>query len=278
MISIIIPANNEETVIARCLEAFKEGIEDKTLEVVIVCNGCTDNTALVARKFHPEIKVVETQLKSKSAALNMGDQIAKYFPRIYLDADIILPKKSIDAIAKTLNKTEVLSAAPKIKVNLKKVSIFVKAFYYVWLNLPYFSEGMLGCGVYALSKDGRKRFDKFPDIINDDEYVRVQYSKDERVTIDNAYFISFPPKNLKNLIHIRIRDCYGYYQFNELYPDLKVRKKKNFIPFLVKFIFNPLLWISLPVYIFVKFNVMFTAKYNYYAKKKQEWNKDSSSR
>lgn len=46
--SVIVPAHNEEQVIGRLLEQLLDD-PDGGLEIWVVCNGCTDRTADVAR-------------------------------------------------------------------------------------------------------------------------------------------------------------------------------------------------------------------------------------
>ena len=43
--SVIIPAHNEAASIGRNLRALREGTRGGDLDVVVVCNGCTDRTA-----------------------------------------------------------------------------------------------------------------------------------------------------------------------------------------------------------------------------------------
>jgi glycosyltransferase involved in cell wall biosynthesis len=90
MPSVIIPAHNEEAVIGRGLTALLDGLDDEW-EVVVVGNGCSDRTLEVSAQFAPRVQVGETPVASKVAAMNLGDQIATSFPRIYLDADVTLP-------------------------------------------------------------------------------------------------------------------------------------------------------------------------------------------
>ena len=68
MISIIIPAHNESDVIRRCLESALAGVKSGELEVIVVCNGCLDNTAELARTFGECVTVIETDVASKSNA------------------------------------------------------------------------------------------------------------------------------------------------------------------------------------------------------------------
>jgi cellulose synthase/poly-beta-1,6-N-acetylglucosamine synthase-like glycosyltransferase len=82
MISIIVPAHDEETLIGAGLEALTRGAEPGELEVIVVCNGCRDATADVARRVGEPVRVIETPVASKIHALNLGDQAASGYPRL----------------------------------------------------------------------------------------------------------------------------------------------------------------------------------------------------
>src|ERR1700730_14723213 len=79
-VSVVIPSHNEEHVIGRCLQALTDGAQADELEIIVVCNGCSDRTAAIARTW-PATTVVELSEVSKSAALNAGDLHATRFPR-----------------------------------------------------------------------------------------------------------------------------------------------------------------------------------------------------
>ncbi|MEO0477153.1 MAG: glycosyltransferase, partial [Planctomycetota bacterium] len=168
MISIVIPAYNEADVIERCLRALTDRPVDGGIEIVVACNGCKDNTAELARRFDESVKVVETQTASKIAALNLGDTHTTAFPRIYLDADVVIDLDTIEAVADVLRTEQALAAAPKMQVDLSRSSWPVRAFYHVWLKQPYHQMGLIGGGFYAVSQAGRARFERFPSIIADD--------------------------------------------------------------------------------------------------------------
>ena len=57
-ISVVIPAHDEEAVVGRCLAALLDGARPGELDVVVVCNGCTDATADIARGFGRGVRVV----------------------------------------------------------------------------------------------------------------------------------------------------------------------------------------------------------------------------
>ena len=85
MTSVIIPAHNEDTVIGRLLQgltrAETEAQRADSLDIVVVCNGCSDRTAEIARAFGEPVHVIETEVASKSHALRLGDEAARSFPR-----------------------------------------------------------------------------------------------------------------------------------------------------------------------------------------------------
>jgi glycosyltransferase involved in cell wall biosynthesis len=59
MISIVVPAHNESSVIARTLRPWVTGPASDEISVVVVCNGCTDDTASVARSFGPTVASIK---------------------------------------------------------------------------------------------------------------------------------------------------------------------------------------------------------------------------
>jgi GT2 family glycosyltransferase len=109
--AVIIPAYNEAAVIARTLMPLSQASVDGLFEVIVVCNGCTDRTADVARSV-PGVQVVELVQGSKPAALNAGDEAATLWPRLYLDADIEICATAVLAVLDRLSEGDVLAARP----------------------------------------------------------------------------------------------------------------------------------------------------------------------
>ena len=186
-VSVVIPAHNEEAVIGRCLNAILDGAKPGELDVVVACNGCSDATAEIARSFGNDVRVVETPTASKTAALNAGDRAARGFPRFYVDADVLLPLESIRRTANVLEGDGILAAAPRVDFDLTRSNLLVRAFYRVWTRNPYFDSGKISSGVYAVSKEGHARLEKFPDLTADDEYVRRLFRSHERATAPDCH-------------------------------------------------------------------------------------------
>ena len=196
-VSVVIPAHDEERPLARTLRALADQGGREVPEVVVVANGCTDGTADVARA--AGARVIEQAEPSKAAALTTGDQAASHFPRIYLDADIVLAPGTLDALAEALRGDDAVVAAPRIVFDVSRSSWPVRAFYDAYQRIPYVQEGLVGLGVYGLSERGRARFGSFPRVTGDDLFVQRLFDPHERVTTD-GHFVVAAPRDLANLL------------------------------------------------------------------------------
>ena len=94
--SIVLAAHYEAAVVGRCLDAVLAGAASGEFDVTVVANGCTDATARVAAA-RPGVRVLELPGVGKVAALNAGDAVAVGYPRVYLDADIVIPAAGVRA-------------------------------------------------------------------------------------------------------------------------------------------------------------------------------------
>lgn len=91
MASIIIPAHNEENYLHKTLDA----LGDKH-EIIVVCNGCTDRTFEIASRY--PCKVFNLEEKGVSMARNFGVKHATNGKLIFLDADIIVDRNTLEKI------------------------------------------------------------------------------------------------------------------------------------------------------------------------------------
>ncbi|MDF0583222.1 glycosyltransferase [Bradyrhizobium yuanmingense] len=248
MISIVVPAHNESSVIARTLRQWVGNPASDQIRVVVVCNGCSDDTANVARRFGPAVNVVESNIARKTHALNLGDQIADAFPRIYVDADILITVDAILALARRLDQGDVLAVAPTADINLAGCSWLVRKYFGIRSRLPSSREGIGGSGVYALSEAGRRRFGQFPDITADDTFVRLQFRPGERETLPRVRSTVFAPRTLLQLIAVRTRAYRGTFEVARRFPELRVNKGPANGRALIALFKEPRLWAGLLIY------------------------------
>ena len=277
--SIVIPANNEARVIERGLAAILDGSLPGEFEIVVVCNGCADDTAERARKFGASVKVVESATPSKIHALNLGDKHVTAFPRFYVDADIQISARAIRDVATLLaDDSPILVAAPRAVVAYEDRPFLVRAFYRVWTRLPYFLENMIGSGVYAFSRQGRARFDRFPEITADDEFARLTAAPDERSASTATTFTIHPPRTIHGLLEIMTRARSGMYEFQEKFPDLSANNNTDSGRSLRIIATSPSMWRDAPIYL----GIMCLAKLRAHSRlrrgRSQQWERDDSSR
>ncbi len=87
MLSIIIPAHNEEKYIESCLKSIKQQ-KYSNYEIIVVCDSCTDKTKQIAKKYTK--KVYEIKKKNVSCARNTGARKATDDVLVFLDADCVI--------------------------------------------------------------------------------------------------------------------------------------------------------------------------------------------
>jgi glycosyltransferase involved in cell wall biosynthesis len=276
MISIVIPAHNEAAVIARTLSNLLDGAQPGELEVVVVANACTDNTADIARSF-PGVRVIETATPGKTNALNLGEQATSAFPRFYVDADVILPLESLRAVARLLGEGKVHAAAPRMVPDLAESNFFVRAFYRLWLRLPYCLDGMIA-GAYGLSEEGRRRFGAFPAVTADDAFVRLHFASHERQVLRHCTFTVVAPRSLSALIRIKTRGHFGNIELRKQFPQLLRTNDVHHGGALLGLALRPWLWPGIAVYLYVRAVSRLRSYQRYHWGKHDHWERDETSR
>jgi glycosyltransferase involved in cell wall biosynthesis len=96
MISVIIPAHNEENYLAQTLDALQRQ-KFRSFESIVIANGCSDRTVPVARGRCNRLIVLSQ--KSLGVARNLGARLAKGDLLLFLDADTLLDPTALENIA-----------------------------------------------------------------------------------------------------------------------------------------------------------------------------------
>jgi len=97
MISIVIPAYNEEKFIGSCLKALGEQTYSGLVEIIVVDNACTDKTVQVASKF--PVKIIKERTKGVARARQTGFSHARGEIIASTDADTAVPTNWLANIA-----------------------------------------------------------------------------------------------------------------------------------------------------------------------------------
>lgn len=224
--SVIIPAHNEAAVIARTLQKLAPVVATGAIEVIVACNGCTDDTAAIAASF-PGVRVLEVSRASKIAALNEAEDSASLLPRLYLDADIDITPTALRILFERLHNEQLLAARPAFRYDDAGASWPVRAFYRARRRLPSTDQALWGAGAYAVSKAGRRCYGRFPELTGDDLYIDLQFRQSEKVVLSTPPVRVATPRDTKSLIAILRRNYRGDSQFRDAQRTEQVSARVN---------------------------------------------------
>ena len=268
------PASNEASVIGTTLRTLLEDARPNELEVIVVCNGCTDGTAQVAVAFAPTVRVIETSMRSKSHALNLGDKAAQSFPRFYVDADIRLHTSDVRAIAEALQASTALAASPSLEMDVSGSSWGVQAYHRIWIHLPTIRDGLVGRGVYCVSEEGRRRFDVFPDVIADDLFMQLVFDPASRISVRSSTSVVGAPQTLRSLLERKTRAFAG----NQQLQKLASKGAGSHTSWLRVVAADPKLVWDAPIYIFVTLLAKMRGRWKVFRGDLGTWNRDETTR
>lgn len=206
--AVVIPAHDEQHTIGRLLAALTTGPPGE-LDIVVVCNGCTDQTARVARRFGPDVRVIEIAEPSKRAALRRGDTETETFPRLYVDADVELGATDVRLLAAALGTDPVLAAAPRRELARAGVGLLAGWYHDVWERLPQVRCGLFGRGVVGVSAAGHARIAALPPMMADDLVMSEAFTDRERRIVADATVVVHPARTLRALLDRRVRVATG---------------------------------------------------------------------
>jgi glycosyltransferase involved in cell wall biosynthesis len=206
--TIVIPAHNEERGLPRVLRAVLADAGPGEFAIIVVCNGCTDGSADVARGFGDDVSVIELDEASKAAALTAGAGRAPAFPVVFVDADVALGTADVRALVARLGNG-ILATAPRRHLVRDGVSAPAGWYYDVWERLPQVRAGLFGRGVIALSAEGYERVSSLPRYIADDAAFSASFSPRERAVTHDAVVSVWPARTWESLLKRRVRAIQG---------------------------------------------------------------------
>ena len=112
IVSIIIPAYNEEKDIGKCINSLLKQ-SCKRSEIIIVDDGSTDKTREIVKSFKG-IRLIEGLHKGPGFSRNLGSRQAKGEILVFVDADMIFDKDYIKNLINPILKNESIIYYQKI--------------------------------------------------------------------------------------------------------------------------------------------------------------------
>jgi glycosyltransferase involved in cell wall biosynthesis len=119
MISIVIPAYNEEDSIGPCLESLAAQKTDHPYEVIVVDNGSDDNTRTIAERYlgRMSLRILSEPRKGRGIARRTGFANARGSLLLSTDADIRLPDQWIEAMSRTLEQPGTVGVVGDVQID-----------------------------------------------------------------------------------------------------------------------------------------------------------------
>ncbi len=203
IVSVVIPAHNEQAVIGSNLRRLLDGAAPGELDVVVVANACSDGTAELARS--AGVRVIETDTPGKVNALRLGDDTCLTFPRAYVDADVGLTVDGLRTLVEATRRPGVLACAPVPRLDLAGVGSVARRVHRVHDQLVAPGRALAGVGVYVLTETGHARVFPMPDVISDDGWAHNSFAPDERVVVHQVQSVVRPARTVRAYLNRRVR-------------------------------------------------------------------------
>lgn len=225
-VSVLIPAHDEADWLPVCLDALclSEPVAGP-VEVIVIANGCSDNTAELARRAAPAfdargwtLRVLELAQGGKLGAWNAGEAAAREEVLVYLDADVLVSPPLLAQLADALAEgaPRYASGVPHVTTSGNWVTRHYTRF---WQTTGFMTHGVPGFGIFAMNRSGRARWSEWPDIISDDTFARLSFRPQERIAVPATY--AWPMiEGFAPLVRVRRRQDVGVAEVEQLFPDL----------------------------------------------------------
>jgi glycosyltransferase involved in cell wall biosynthesis len=210
--TVIIPAFNEATVIQRTLDhLFHDGLCDHRVVVVVVCNGCTDQTASIVASLPYPVRLLDLPTPGKALAIRAVEaQLGGSAPCLYVDADLLISGRSIvDTLSVLQGDRNVLAARPNYRRDTTGASLLAAAYYRSKGRMTHVVNDLCGGGVYGLSVVGRSRFGEFPNVRADDLFVSRLFEPHEIQIVETEPTVLFGARRLAGILNICVREVRG---------------------------------------------------------------------
>lgn len=274
LISIVIPANNEEKVIGQCISNFVRQTYKK-LELIIVCHNCIDKTFTIAKEAAESvsgitIKVIDYKTKEsgKGLALDKGLKEANGELFAYFDADSLTDSEFFERALKYIDsgyhclQSKIVARNPNdnflTKIQGYEMLVFSMIFFEARYKLRL-NSGIGGTGV-MIKTEIMKTIGGFKNSLVDDLYACMELTK-------RGYKIAFAndcvvydekPLTWSNAFKQRTRWIKGH--FNVLFERFwEVIKRPHDLLYLLCPTVVIALWISLGLGLFYVYQ-MFVLK------------------
>lgn len=140
-ISVVIPAHNEEKYVVRCINSIKAAAKryGGSVEAIVVCNRCTDNTEQLAKS--AGVRVVTDESRCIAQVRNTGIAAARGDVIITIDCDNRMTPDTINEVCELLDSGKYIGGGAPIR--------FERLSFPLWMNELMCDVGFAATGLYC---------------------------------------------------------------------------------------------------------------------------------
>lgn len=212
--AVIIPAHNEGLRISVTLRRLYGDGQLAATSVIVVSNGCTDDTASQARAtlagLDHAATVIDLPQPGKANAIRSAEQQLPPGPRLILDADAGCDGATAQMLLAAVDSHPTGVAPAGVAVPVRRIvtagmaNPLVRAYYRVWQEFPWVRAMPSGRAAYALSWELREPLGPFPDLLGDDQWATSLVPR-SAVRVVDAVVDVHPVPTLTELLAVRTR-------------------------------------------------------------------------
>ncbi|MEO8595279.1 MAG: glycosyltransferase family 2 protein [Candidatus Solibacter sp.] len=228
-VSIVLPVHNGERWIAAKLESIRDlDYPPELVELLLVCDGCTDRTAEIGRAFTgiPKLTVIDLPRGGKAKALNAALLRATGEILFFTDVRQHLDRASLANLVSCFADAQVGVASGELVIrdaaSREEASVGLYWKYEKWIRKQLSRldsvPGATGC-IYAMRRSLASPMPE--DTLNDDMYLPLgAFFRGYRVILDETALAYDYPTALGSEFRRKVRTLAGVYQIVKWYPAL----------------------------------------------------------
>lgn len=177
VVSIVVPARNEEAYLPRTLQCLRAQRTDLPYEIIVVDGRSTDATATIVAEA-PGVRLVEGPGRGIAAARNLGARSGRGQWYAFVDADTRVLPRYVASMFEYVERTEVVAASSRCRVPGIRSSLVSGVINHVF---PRLRRPILPGFNYWIERETFWAVGGFPDVPNEDTALSRRIARDHAV-------------------------------------------------------------------------------------------------
>ena len=226
IVSVIIPAYNEEKYIGACLESLANQ-EVPADEIIVIDNNCKDKTVEIASKY--DVKIIKQPIQGMIPARDLGFETATGDILVRCDSDSVAPKNWIKTIRDDFEKEKIVGVfGPGEFYDSKMpkwlVLFFFRTYFFIGKNILG-HEMLLGSNM-AITKDSWEKVKHNTccedHIVHEDVDIAIHVGKLGKILYDE--------KMTNKISARRFRDIFSLFEYpTRFVKTIIYNQKKGYV-------------------------------------------------